>query len=189
MNIYIENETGIRFNFRGYKKLIENVIETTAKEKNIPGGLEVNVMLVSPERIRQINKETRNIDKVTDVLSFPYFEFEEPGVFEYKVNNIASDNNEDLDVETDKDLNDPAGHTDDYSDEPEMMLGDIIICAGKVIEQAEAFCHSQKRELAFLVVHSMLHLIGYDHMNDEDEKRMTKEAEKLMNILGITREI
>lgn len=189
MNIYIENETGIRFNFRGYKKLIENVIETTAKEKSIPTGLEVNVMLVSAERIRQINKETRNIDKVTDVLSFPYFEFEEAGVFENNGPGIAEDAKEGFDAETEKGPDDSAEYIDDYFDEPEMMLGDIIICVEKVIEQAEAFCHSQKRELAFLVVHSMLHLIGYDHMNDEDEKCMTMEAEKLMNILGITREI
>lgn len=197
MKIYIENETSIRFNFRGYKKLIETVAETVAKEKNIPSRLEVCVMLVSEEKIRQINKETRNIDKVTDVLSFPYFEFEEAGVFEgtfFGQEILESQADSSVKAKKINSENENSTENNDFEDmfdieECETMLGDIVICAEKVEEQAKAYGHSQKRELAFLVVHSMLHLIGYDHMNDTDEKRMMNEAEKIMNILGITREI
>ena len=181
MNVYIENETGIRFNFRGYKKLIEEVVNTVEKEKNIPSGMEVNVTIVSAEDIKQINNETRGIDKVTDVLSFPYFEFDEPGVFDEEFLDDISEN------DTEEIIDDPEIQIYD-GDEPELILGDIVLCAEKVMEQAESFGHSQKRELAFLVVHSMLHLIGYDHMNEADEKLMFGEADKLMNILGITRE-
>jgi len=158
MNIYIENETKEYFNFRGYKKLITETIETVAREKNIPEGLEVNVLIVEPETIQSINSENRGISSVTDVLSFPYFEFDEPGEVE--------------DIEVDCD---------------EVILGDIILCADRVVSQAKEFGHSEKRELAYLTVHSMLHLIGYDHMSEEDEKQMTAQADIIMEKLGILR--
>lgn len=158
MQIYIENHTNIYFDFRGYKKLIETVIKTVFEMKDIPDEFDVNVMIVDPAEIREINAQTRGIDSVTDVLSFPYQEFDEPGVFD------------DPDIEED-----------------EVILGDIVICADRVVEQAREFGHSQKRELAYLVTHSMLHLIGYDHMTPEDEEQMSAEAEKIMIALNITR--
>lgn len=158
MNIFIENETKEYFNFRGYKKLIETTIETVAEVKNIPEDLEVNVLIVEPETIKAINSENRGIDSVTDVLSFPYFDFDTPG---------------NMDA------------IDDESDE--VILGDIILCADRVVSQAKEFGHSQKRELAYLTVHSMLHLIGFDHMTEQDEKQMTAQADVIMDKLGISR--
>lgn len=158
MQVFIENETKEIFHFRGYKKLITAVTETCGRRFRIPEAFEVNVMIVFPETIRQINRRTRNIDKVTDVLSFPYFDFTHPG-----------------------------DTADLISAGQETILGDIVICAQKVISQAEEYGHSQKRELAFLVVHSMLHLTGFDHMTKADEAVMMKEADSLMQELGIDR--
>ena len=158
MQVFIENQTKEYFNFRGYKKLIESVIKAVFEIKKIPDEFEVNVLIVEDEEIKEINKDTRGINKVTDVLSFPYLEFEKPGKF--KKSKIEED---------------------------EIILGDIILCANRVVEQAEKFGHSQKRELSYLVTHSMLHLIGYDHMEPEDEKLMLREADKIMAYLNISR--
>ena len=158
MAIYIEKQTTTRFDFH-YRPVIEKAVKTVMEVKNIPEELDVNVMIVGPEEMRGINKETRDIDSVTDVLSFPYFEYTTPGVFDRESN--------------------------DWSDED--ILGDIVICADRIISQAEEYGHSQKRELAFLTVHSMLHLIGYDHMTDPDAELMEKEQKEIMKILNITR--
>lgn len=158
MAVYIENQAKARFNFH-YKVVIEKAVRTVMEEKNIPSELDVNVLIVSPEEIRSINNETRNIDKVTDILSFPYFEYDIPGIFD-------EENNE-------------------WNEED--ILGDIVVCADKIKSQAEEYGHSQKRELAFLIVHSMLHITGYDHIDADDAVVMEAEQEKIMNILGISR--
>lgn len=158
MAVYIENQAKARFNFH-YKVVIEKAVRTVMEEKNIPPELDVNVLIVSPEEIRSINNETRNIGKVTDILSFPYFEYDIPGVFD-------EENNE-------------------WNEED--ILGDIVVCADKIKSQAEEYGHSQKRELAFLIVHSMLHITGYDHIDPADAVVMEAEQEKIMEILGISR--
>ena len=158
MNIYIENETDTTFDFEGCREVITDAVNTVAADKGLPEGLDVNVLIVSADDIRKINLQNRGIDKVTDVLSFPYFEYEEPGVFEGEL----------------------------FEDE-ENILGDIILCADKIISQAAEFGHSQKRELSFLTVHSMLHLTGYDHMEDGEREIMEEQQRKYMEILGILR--
>ena len=158
MAVYIENQAKARFAFH-YRVLIEKAVQTVMKDKQIPGELDVNVLIVAPERIREINRDTRNLDQVTDVLSFPYFEYDRPGFF-------------------DRDRIDWA---------EEDILGDIVICADKVMAQAEEYGHSVKRELAFLTVHSMLHLTGYDHIDPRDAELMETEQKKIMEELGITR--
>ncbi len=158
MAVYIENQAKTRFNFH-YKVVIEKAIKTVMEEKNIPEGLDVNVMIVSPEEIKSINNETRNIDNVTDILSFPYFEYDEPGIFDEEKNEW---NEEDI-------------------------LGDIVVCGDKVKSQAEEYGHSEKRELAFLIVHSMLHITGYDHIEEADAEVMEAEQKRIMDILGISR--
>ena len=158
MNIYIENETDTAFDFEGCREVITDAVNTVAADKGLPEGLDVNVLIVSADDIREINLQNRGIDKVTDVLSFPYFEYEEPGVFEGEL----------------------------FEDE-ENILGDIILCADKIISQAAEFGHSQKRELSFLTVHSMLHLTGYDHMEDGDREIMEEQQRKYMENLGILR--
>ena len=159
MKVYLENETRIKYDFEDPKPIIRKAVLAVQKEKNLPDGLEVNVILTTPSVIRAVNRENRGIDSVTDVLSFPYFEYQEPGVFKGKI--------------------DPEG---------ENILGDIIICGSRIKEQARKYGHSQKRELSFLIVHSMLHLIGYDHMDEADAERMEAEQRRLMDdVLKIRR--
>ena len=158
MAVYVENQSGIRFSFH-YKELIRRAVTAVMEQKHIPEELDVNVMIVDGEEMRRINRETRGIDSTTDVLSFPYFEFEQPGVF---------------DVEA-----------QDWADED--ILGDIVLCGEKILSQAEEYGHSQRREMAFLVVHSMLHLTGYDHMQEQDAQVMEQEQKEMMRTLGIPR--
>lgn len=158
MQVYIENQTKEFFDFRGYKKLITQAANTAAAVLKVPDSYEVNVLITDPETMRQINAQTREINKVTDVLSFPYFDFEAPG-------------------ET----------ADLFETEEETILGDIVLCAERIVAQAADYGHSQKRECAFLIVHSMLHLTGYDHMTKEEEAQMTAKANEIMKQLGIER--
>ena len=158
MSVYIENDSGYHFPFH-YKVLITRAVNAVMKEKNIPEELDVNVMIISPEEMQKINREARGIDQVTDVLSFPYFEYETPGYFDREI----------IDW-TDGDI-----------------LGDLVICADKVVRQAEDYGHSQKRELVFLTVHSMLHLVGYDHIEKKDADLMEPEQDRLMDLIGISR--
>ncbi len=145
-----------------YKKLIEKVVDTCFKEENlIYTNLYLNVILTNPENIRKANKEYRNIDKETDVLSFPMFQKQEI---------------EDL-IEKSK--------TDEQVVED--VLGDIIISIPRVEEQAKDYGHSFERELAYMVVHGFYHLMGYDHIKEEDKKIMRPKEEYILNKLNITR--
>ena len=143
----------------GIKDTIEQVIRKTLDEEGFGFSAEVSVTIVDAEEIRRINREQRNIDAITDVLSFPMLEFDE------KKKVINSDF--DMDGEN-------------------LLLGDIVICAERALAQAEEYGHSYKREMAFLTVHSMLHLLGYDHMNGQ--KEMFSRQEEILDMLGITRE-
>ena len=142
------------------EETIRRVILKTLEEEGCDFSAEVSVTIVDSEEIRKINKDARNIDAVTDVLSFPMLEFDENRKM------IADDY--DLDGEN-------------------LMLGDIVICAESAKSQAEDYGHSFLREIAFLTVHSMLHLLGYDHMDEEQEREMFARQEEILNLLGITR--
>ena len=113
---------------------------------------EISVTFVEAEEIRELNRDYRDNDKVTDVLSFPQFD----------------------------DLN-------DIPDFGEICLGDVVICKDRAEEQAEAFGHSFEREIIYLFTHSILHLLGYDHMEEEDRKEMRTREEEVMTHLGIGR--
>ena len=132
-----------------------------------PYETEVNVLLTDNEGIREINKDNRNIDKPTDVLSFPMLDYNEPADF-----SLAEEN------------------TYDYfdSESGNLMLGDIVISIDKVYSQAEEYGHSPKREIAFLTAHSMLHLFGYDPMEDDERERMEHLQERILNEKGYTRD-
>ena len=158
MKVFIENESRVAFDFKDMDRVIRKVVKTVMEDKKIPMELDVNVLLTVPSAIRSINREMRGIDSVTDVLSFPYFEYKKPGKFPGKP-----------------------------EDGEEQILGDIVLCASKVKEQAKKYGHSQKRELAFLIVHSMLHLIGYDHIDPDDAVLMQKEEKRFMELLKINR--
>ena len=165
MTITIETETETDFSF-DYKALAEEVINFTVDHEGFPYEAEVNLLLVDNDTIAGINKEYRDIDRPTDVLSFPLLEYSAPGAFD------------ELALEEEDNFNPDTG---------EALLGDIIISVPKVREQADAYGHSEKREFAFLIVHSMLHLFGYDHMTDEDASFMINKQKNILNEMNILR--
>ena len=149
-----------------YETIIEEVAEAALDYENCPYEAEVNVLLTDDEEIRRINSEFRQIDRATDVLSFPMGDFETPSDFER------------LEEQSEDYFNPETG---------ELLLGDIVISVDKVEEQAEKYGHSETRELAFLVAHSMLHLCGYDHMEEEERLLMEKKQEEILALKGYTR--
>ena len=145
---------------KSYEELIKKVLTKCFEEEHLENShLCITVTLTNPENIRKINKEYRNIDRATDVLSFPMFEKEE------------------LDEKIKK---------NDF--EHEDMLGDIIISIERVEEQAKEYGHSFERELSYMLVHGFYHLMGYDHIKEEDKLKMRPKEEKVLNDLKITRE-
>lgn len=166
MTFYIENETEENFPF-SVEDTVKAVCEAVLDAEKCPYEVQINVVLTDNARIREINKECRGIDRETDVLSFPNLDFETEGIFV-------------IDEENEADYFDP--------ETGELILGDIMISVDKVKEQAESYGHGAKREFAFLVAHSMLHLCGYDHMETEEAAVMEKKQEEILTGLGITRE-
>lgn len=130
-----------------------------------PKSVKVNLKFVSPEEIRTLNKTTRGIDRVTDVLSYPYTNV--------KVGQKLKLKDYVCDI-------DPTDH--------KLLLGDIVLCVERAKEQAKEYGHSVKREICFLFCHAMLHLMGYDHIKPEDEKIMTAKQAEILNSLNITRD-
>ena len=167
MTFYVENETEVTFPF-DVEEIVEQVAVAVLDAEECPYESQVNVLLTDNEGIHEFNREHRGIDRETDVLSFPNVDFETEGDF-------------DIDEEREADYFDP--------DTGELILGDIIISVDKVKEQAESYGHSTKREFAFLVAHSMLHLCGYDHMEEGEAKVMEAKQEEILTSLGITRDI
>lgn len=166
MTFYVENETAVTFPFP-VEDTVREVAEKVLDTENCPYEVQINVLLTDNEGIRVFNKEYRDIDRETDVLSFPNLDFETEGEFQ-----IAE--------EDEADYFDP--------DTGELILGDIIISVDKVKEQAESYGHSLRREFAFLVAHSMLHLCGYDHMEQEEAAVMEQKQEAVLTALHITRD-
>ena len=165
MSFYLEEEIKPDFDF-DYEKVAKEVVEICLSHENLPYEAEINLTLTDDEGIHKINKQFRNIDRATDVLSFPMLSYDAPGDLSF-----LSDENED-------DFNPDTG---------EVMLGDIIISVDKVKEQALEYGHSEKREFAFLITHSMLHLFGYDHMEPDEAAVMEEHQRKILDALGITR--
>ena len=165
MSIIIENEYEGEINIP-YEKIAYEVIEAAIDYVNCPYECEVNLMLTDNDTIHEINKEQREIDRPTDVLSFPMAEYEKPADFSK--------------IEEDPMAFDP--------ESGEFLLGDIVISMDKVWEQAENYGHSREREYAFLIAHSMLHLFGYDHMEEEERKDMEKRQEEILTKTKYTRD-
>lgn len=166
MTSYVENETEVMFSF-DVKDIADKVIEKVLQKEGCPYETQLNLLLTDNEGIRAYNAQFREIDQATDVLSFPNVAYEAPADFSHV-------------EEQEADCFDP--------DTEELILGDIIISVEKVKEQAQNYGHSEKREFAFLVAHSMLHLCGYDHMEEEEAKVMEAKQEEVLKDLGITRE-
>lgn len=143
------------------------VISAVLTAEHCPADAEISFILCGDETIQEMNRDYRGIDKVTDVLSFPGLEFEEPADFSM--------------IEED-----PYGCID--PDSGRVMLGDIVLNARRVKEQAEAYGHSVLREFSFLIAHSALHLCGYDHMTPEEAEVMESRQRAILEELGITRD-
>ena len=165
MTLYVENETEDTFPF-SIEDTGKLVAEAILEREECPYEASVNLLITDSEGIRDLNRENRGLDKVTDVLSFPNMDFEEPGKFVIARNRRA-------------DYFDP--------DTGELLLGDICICADKVREQAINYGHSLLREFAFLMAHSMFHLCGYDHMEEGEAAVMERSQEEVLEALDITR--
>lgn len=141
------------------KKFIENIVQTCFKVENLLDlNFYLSITLTTPEQIHVLNKEYRNVDRATDVLSFPMFEKNEIDELVQNQNNVVED-----------------------------VLGDIIISVDRVKEQAVEYGHSFERELAYMVVHGFYHLMGYDHMNDDEKSVMRAKEENILSKLKITR--
>lgn len=144
---------------KDYENLINEVLNTCFKEEKMDKlGLYVSITLTCPSYIKEVNKKYRNIDKETDVLSFPMFEKAEIDELIENQNNVVQD-----------------------------VLGDIIISIDRVKSQAIEYGHSFERELAYMVVHGFYHLMGYDHMNEDEKSVMRAKEENILSKLKITR--
>ncbi len=165
MSLLIEAETEVRFPF-DYEKLAARVVEFALDHEEFPYECEVNLTLTDNDGIWEINREYRKVDGPTDVLSFPMLSYETAGDFSG------------LEEDYDDNFNPDTG---------EIMLGDIIISVDKVAEQAESYGHSMEREFAFLILHSMLHLFGYDHMTPEEASVMEEKQRTILDKMQIFR--
>lgn len=151
----VENEDEVR-------TLVEKCAKNVLSRENVDFSAEIDITVVDADTIREMNAEYRSKDSVTDVLSFPMYEF------------YNGEPREELDEEPDTGC---------------VMLGDMILCYTRACEQAKEFGHSAARECGYLTTHSMLHLLGYDHeRNDEDTRLMRSKEEKYMNAIGLTRD-
>ena len=165
MSLAIEKEAEVTFDF-DYETLAKDVISFTMEHEHFPFEAEISLTLTDNEGIWKVNKEFREIDRPTDVLSFPMLDYDVPG-----------------------DLSQIENQTEDCfnPDTGEILLGDIIISVDKVREQAEEYGHSMQREFAFLIVHSMLHLFGYDHMEEQEAAVMEGKQREILECLNILR--
>ena len=165
MTLNFEEEGNVKLNIP-CESLAKTVIEGALDLIDCPYEAEVNLLLTENEEIQQMNRQFRQIDRPTDVLSFPMIEFNFPEDFSA------------VNEESDEDFNPESG---------ELLLGDIVISKEKVIEQAKAYGHSVEREYAFLITHSVLHLSGYDHMEEDERLIMEQKQKEILTHLGILR--
>jgi len=166
MSIYFENEyPGILPD--NYMDIVKDIVEASLEYLECPYECEINVIFTDDAGIQDINREYRNIDAPTDVLSFPMVDYEEPGVFDK--------------VEL---------YPEDYfnQDSGELMLGDIILNVDRIEKQAKDYGHTRRREIAFLTAHSMLHLAGYDHIDEAERHNMELLQDEILTTKGYTRD-
>ena len=166
MTLYFEEEGDVKLPLE-CETLAKRVVEEALDYVGCPYEAEVNLLLTENAQIHEMNKEFRGIDRATDVLSFPMIDYPEPGTFDF--------------LEEQEDCFDP--------ESGELTLGDIVISKEKVLAQAEEYGHSPMREYAFLIAHSVLHLTGYDHMEDEEYKQSYKTTGEQCKCYGSTKNL
>ena len=164
MTLQIDYETDREIGIE-YEELAKKVVQKVLDMEGCPYDAQVNLVLTDNEEIQRVNTEFREIAAPTDVLSFPMIPFETPADYA-----IVEEDESYFDLDTD-----------------ELLLGDIMISVDKVFAQAEEYGHSVTREFFFLVAHSMLHLLGYDHMTPEEAVVMENKQRTALDELGITR--
>ena len=164
MTLIFEEEGELRLDLL-CEELAGKVIEAALDYEECPYEVEVNLLLTMNDEIREMNQNFRQMDKPTDVLSFPMIEYETAGNFDFL-----------------EDVMDAF-----HPESGELMLGDIVISKEKVISQAEEYGHPVEREYAFLIAHSMLHLFGYDHMEDDERIIMEAKQKEILEQLQILR--
>ena len=142
MTVVITNEQDKIEILADWEEKINKVAAICLKEEQIPEEAEVDLLFVDNETIREMNREYRDKDSATDVLSFPMYEADE-----------------------------------EIDDEDEILFGDIVISLERAQEQCEEYGHSLEREVMYLLVHGLLHLAGYDHMEEEDKRLMRQQEE------------
>lgn len=165
MTIDFENEQEQCFDF-DFEEIAALVADAVLDQEQCPYEAQISLVLTDDEQIHATNREFRQIDRPTDVLSFPMVDFPSPA--DYSI------------LEEDDSLFHP--------ETGELLLGDIMISIPRVIAQAEEYGHSTKREYAFLIAHSMLHLLGYDHMKEDERKVMEEKQKQVLQQLHIERE-
>ncbi len=164
MTLYFDEEGDLALPLK-CREIAEKAAESALDVVKCPYEAQVSLLLTMNTQIQEMNKEFRGIEKPTDVLSFPMIEYTVPGEFDF--------------LEERDDCFDP--------ETGELTLGDIVISKEKVMAQAEEYGHSALREYAFLIVHSILHLVGYDHMEEDERKAMEKMQNEIMDVLNIIR--
>ncbi|MCJ7855877.1 rRNA maturation RNase YbeY [Lachnospiraceae bacterium NSJ-143] len=155
MTVLIDNRSDFDLT-EEYRKLFNDVVAESLSYEEFDTKSEISISIVDNNEIQEINRQYREIDAPTDVLSFPLLTFEE-------------------------------GEQADVNENDEILLGDIIISIDKAREQAQEYGHGLRRELAFLTAHSMLHLLGYDHIDEQEQKDMFERQERILENLGIRR--
>lgn len=165
--IYVDNmQNKINWSEEEEENLKE-VIDFALKEEGVTHPYQVSVLLVNNEEIKDINRKHRHIDKVTDVLSFPLLDYPEGKVFK----EVYGDNS----------------FHESMLDDGELVLGDIVLSLERAEEQSIEYGHSFKREISYLVIHSILHLLGYDHVKEQDKVRMREREEYILSRFNINR--
>ena len=164
MSLYIEEEGENRLPL-DMEAVAKTVTDAALNYVECPYEAEINLLLTNDEEIHRMNQEFRQVDKATDVLSFPMIEYAIPGDF--------SDVEEQIDAF--------------HPETGELMLGDIVISKEHVLSQAENYGHSPTREFAFLIAHSMLHLFGYDHMEETERLDMEQKQREILERVHILR--
>ena len=155
--IYCEGDEFPKENVAALEKAMDGFVETDVT-------LAIEFLFVNGTEIRRLNRETRGIDKVTDVLSYPTLD----GI---KGEAIYGED-----------------HPYEMDEEDNLLIGSVVVCCDRAKEQAEEFGHSYNRELHYLLVHGIMHCLGYDHMIDEEKAEMREQEEKILGKLGITRD-
>lgn len=160
MNILIDDSDKWLAEKPNMLEIIQSVIKTTLEQEDFSTDVEVSITLTNNETIKKMNFDYRDIDEVTDVISFPQIDWMDDEI-------------------------DPNGYTNLAGED--IILGDIVISTDRLAQQALEYGHSLERELGFLVAHSMFHLLGYDHMDMEEEQEMIKKQEAALEKLGLVR--